>query len=183
MKTFAVMVETKGLRPWSSEIEELFRTHYAQAFRAAYRITGSHSDAEDVLQTLFLRLLRRGPDDETVSNLDGYVYRAAVNASLDVLRSRRDGQCIPLEEDIQVAAQGSPHRMLESKETQVWLRSALASMNPRWAEMFILRYFDELDNREIARMLHISTATVAVTLYRVRRLLERDFKAHMRGTR
>jgi RNA polymerase sigma-70 factor (ECF subfamily) len=183
MKTFAVMVPTKELRPWSSEIEDIFRTHYANAFRAAYRITGSHSDAEDVLQTLFLRLLRRGRGDESVSNLGGYVYRAAINASLDVLRSRRDGQCIPLEEDVHVAAQGSPHRMLESKETQVWLRNALATMNPRWAEIFVLRYFDEFDNREIARMLHISTATVAVTLYRVRRLLERQFKARVRGNR
>ncbi len=183
MKTLAVMVQTKEARPWSSEVEEVFRTRYADAFRAAYRITGSHSDAEDVLQTLFLRLLRRGPGDQAVANLGGYVYRGAINAALDVLRSRRDGQCIPLQEDVQVAAQGSPHRMLESKETQVWLRGALAGMNPRWAEIFILRYFDELDNREIARMLHISHATVAVTLYRVRRLLERDFKVRMRGTR
>jgi RNA polymerase sigma-70 factor, ECF subfamily len=183
MKTLAVMVQTKELRPWSSEIEEVFRTHYASAFRAAYRITGSHSDAEDVLQTLFLRLLRRGPGDELVANLGGYVYRGAINAALDVLRSRREGQCIPLQEDLQVAVKGSPERTLESKETQVWLRGALAGMNPRWAEIFILRYFDELDNREIARMLHISHATVAVTLYRVRRLLERDFKTRMRGTR
>ena len=99
------------------------------------------------------------------------------------VHARRDGQCIPLQEDLQAAAQGSPHRMLESKETQVWLRGALAGMNPRWAEVFILRYFDEFDNREIARMLHISRATVAVTLYRVRRLLERGFKVHMRVTR
>jgi RNA polymerase sigma-70 factor (ECF subfamily) len=184
MKTFAVMVQTKELRPWSSEIEEVFRTHYANAFRAAYRITGSHSDAEDVLQTLFLRLLRRGPAGELVSNLGGYVYRAAINASLDVLRSRRDGRCIPLqEEDLPAGGKISPDRMLESKETQVWLRGALAGMNPRWAEIFILRYFDEFDNREIARMLHISHATVAVTLYRVRRLLEREFKARMRGNR
>jgi len=183
MKTLAVMVQTKEVRPWSSEVEEVFRTRYADVFRAAYRITGSHSDAEDVLQTLFLRLLRRESGGQTVANLGGYVYRAAINAALDVLRSRRDGQCIPLQEDLQVAAQGSPHRMLESKETQVWLRGALAGMNPRWAEVFILRYFDEFDNREIARMLHISRATVAVTLYRVRRLLERDFKVHMRVTR
>ncbi|PYX90227.1 MAG: hypothetical protein DMG67_13250 [Acidobacteria bacterium] len=65
--------------------------------------------------------------------------------------------------------------MLASKETQVWLRGALAGMNPRWAEVFILRYFDEFDNREIARMLHISRATVAVTLYRVHEQ-QRDYQ-------
>ena len=177
------MIETKGVRPWSSEIEDVFRAHYANAFRAAYRITGSHSDAEDVLQTLFLRLLRRGPGSESVSNLGGYVYRAAINASLDVLRSRREGQCIPLQEDLHVVVKGSPERLLESKETQVWLRGALATMNPRWAEIFVLRYFDELDNREIARRLQISRASVAVTLHRVRRLLEREFQARLGGNR
>src|SRR5262245_16203391 len=183
MKTFAVMAQTKELRPWSSEVEEVFRTHYTNAFRAAYRITGSHSDAEDVLQTLFLRLLRRGQTEESVSNLGGYVYRAAINASLDVLRSRRDGQCIPLQEDMHIAVKSSPERALESKETQVWLRGALATMNPRWAEIFILRYFDELSNREIAHLLQISQATVAVTLFRARRLLEREFQTRMRGNR
>ena len=73
--------------------------------------------------------------------------------------------------------------MLESKETQVWLRNSLANMNARWAEMFVLRYFDGLNNREIARLLHVSQATVGVTLFRVRRQLERDFRARMRGNR
>ena len=183
MKTLAVMAPTKELRPWSSEIEEVFRTRYADVFRAAYRITGSHSDAEDVLQTLFLRLLRRGPAEGTVGNVGAYVYRAAVNAALDVLRSRRDAQCIPLEESVHEPMRVSPERMLESKETQVWLRNSLANMNPRWAEMFVLRYFDGLNNREIARLLHVSQATVGVTLFRVRRQLERDFRARMRGNR
>src|SRR5260370_29079137 len=103
MKTFAVMVQTKELRPWSSEIEEVFRTHYTNAFRAAYRITGSHSDAEDVLQTLFLRLLRRSPAGQLVSNLGGYLYPAAINASLDSFRSRGDGRGIPLHENTVLA--------------------------------------------------------------------------------
>src|SRR5260370_18335647 len=141
MKAFGVMVQTKELRPWSSEIEEVFRTHYTNAFRAAYRITGSHSDAEDVLQTLFLRLLRRGPAGELVSNLGGYVYRAAINASLDVLRSRRDGRCIPLqEEDLPAGGKISPDRMLESKETQICPLRALAGMNPRSTQLSTLGY-------------------------------------------
>ena len=109
------------------------------------------------------------------------MYRAAVNAALDVLRSRREAQCIPLEESLHEPMKVSPERMLESKETQVWLRNALANMNARWAEMFVLRYLDGFDNGEIARMLRVSKASVAVTLFRVRRQLERDFKARMRG--
>src|SRR5258707_8846164 len=52
----------KHLRPVPSPPEELevfFREHHDQVFRTAYRVTGSPSDAEDVLQTVFLRLVRR----------------------------------------------------------------------------------------------------------------------------
>ncbi|MGH9944842.1 MAG: RNA polymerase sigma factor, partial [Pyrinomonadaceae bacterium] len=52
----------KHLRPAPaappSELERLYREHHGQIFRTAYHITGSPSDAEDVLQTVFLRLAR-----------------------------------------------------------------------------------------------------------------------------
>ena len=46
-------------------IENIFRTHHDRVFRAAYRVTGNTSDAEDVLQTVFLRLLRHGRCEPT----------------------------------------------------------------------------------------------------------------------
>ena len=70
-----------------SGLEEAFRKHRMSVFRAAYRITGNAADAEDVLQTVFLRLARR--DDSDIANVGSYLYRAALNAALDVLRSRQ----------------------------------------------------------------------------------------------
>ena len=67
------------------KLERIYLDHHAQVFRAAYRITGNSSDAEDVLQTVFLRLARaeRG---ETLSETPGsYLHRAAVNAALERL--------------------------------------------------------------------------------------------------
>ena len=43
----------------TDELEQLFRDHYQLVYRTAYSVTGTHQDAEDVLQTIFLRLLRR----------------------------------------------------------------------------------------------------------------------------
>jgi RNA polymerase sigma-70 factor (ECF subfamily) len=70
-----------------AEIEELgamFREHYKLIFRVAYRLTGSQSDAEDVLQTIFLRLTPEQARKGLLPNPQGYLYRAAVNASLDL---------------------------------------------------------------------------------------------------
>src|SRR5689334_13568980 len=71
------------------ELEELFREHYQLVYRTAYSVTGSTEDAEDVLQSLFVRLLGRGFPPDLRKNPKGYLYRAAFNLSLNILRSRK----------------------------------------------------------------------------------------------
>src|SRR5262245_1704614 len=72
-----------------SEFDQLFRAHYPMVYRTAFSVTRSAEDAEDVLQTVFLRLLGREFPAELKKNAKSYLYRAAFNASLDILRSRR----------------------------------------------------------------------------------------------
>jgi RNA polymerase sigma-70 factor (ECF subfamily) len=158
----------------SGELAQVFQEHNGRIFRTAYRITGNASDAEDVLQSVFLRLVRRERETETVDNLDSYLYRAAINASLDVLRTRRHRINL---EDVSATVPDSGGTV----ELQAWLRDALARLNERHAEMFILRYVEGYENREIAEMLNTSQAVVAVTLHRVRGQLKRDFQNFQRG--
>jgi RNA polymerase sigma-70 factor (ECF subfamily) len=66
-------------------------------------------------------------------------------------------------------------------ELRDWLRHALARLNPRWAEMFVLRFVEELTNRDVARMMNTSPAVVAVILHRTRTQLKKDFKSLARG--
>ncbi len=80
--------EPQVTRNKAAVLDEVFRAHYSRVLKAAYRVTGSMSDAEDVLQTVFLRLARRDLATEGVANLESYMYRAAVNAALDLLRAR-----------------------------------------------------------------------------------------------
>ncbi len=152
------------------DLERLFRDHHDRVFRAAYRITGNAGDAEDVLQTVFLRLLNRAPEAEIHA---GYLQRAAVNAALDVVRDRAARRSSSLE-DAEVAGDGrpGPEREHEGRELCRALRSALAGLHPRSAEIFVLRYFEDLDNDDIARLLDVSKGTVAVTLHRTRTRLK-----------
>ena len=117
------------------ELETAFRTHRNGVFQAAYRVTGNAADAEDVLQTVFLRFARREDDAAEVSNLKSYLYRAAVNAALDLLRTRQTARLEPLDEAY-LASSVQKHDDLGLRR---WLRSALLKLNPRHAEMFSLR--------------------------------------------
>ena len=164
------------------DLEELFLAHKDRVFRAAYRVTGSASDAEDVLQTVFLRLMRHAPAGE-ISNPGSYLHRSAVNAALDLLRTRKEAQHIDEEDEPNIPDAGSADKDLLSAELRGWLRQALAKINPRWAEMFVLRYIEDYDNREIARMLKTSAAVVAVLLHRTRTHLQKDYLAFTRGRR
>ncbi|HET8549257.1 MAG TPA: RNA polymerase sigma factor [Bryobacteraceae bacterium] len=165
------------------ELAQIFQEHYGRVFRVACRITGNPSDAEDVLQTVFLRLVRREPNPEAADNLDSYLYRAAINASLDILRARKQRASVGLEDVSreQELESASVPDTAASVELQSWLRRALARLAPRHAEMFALRYFEGYENREIAQLLNTSAAVVAVTLHRTRTQLEKDYKAFRSG--
>jgi len=167
-----------------NDLERIFREHHALVFRAAYRITGSVDDAEDVLQTVFLRLIKRDAASEPVENMASFLHRAAVNAALDVVRSRQNVRNIPLdtlEPVLAEPAHRNPDRVHTAGEVREWLRGALARLNPRIAEMFMLRFFDGKENPEIAKLMNTTTGTVAVTISRTRDRLEKEYQAYLGG--
>ncbi len=165
-----------------SGLESVFREHQRRVFRAAYRITGNAQDAEDVLQTVFLRLHRQG-DAVSLANPSSYLYRAAINAALDLLRARRERSSIALETAHDAADDPGrrPDQVHEAAELRAWLRQALAGLPPRAAEVFALHHLEGLENREIARALGVSRVAVAVTLHRARHRLQQEFRAMRRG--
>ena len=163
-------------------LERIFRDNHGKIFATAYRITGNAADAEDVMQGVFLHLLRRPADAPPLEKLDGYLRRSAVNGALDILRSRRS---VGLE-DLPPNALRDPHpdpaTTLEAAEIRAALRGAVAGLSPRSAEVFALRYFEGYRNLEIARMLGISQTLVAFLLYRTRSRLEKQLRSSLGGS-
>lgn len=166
-----------------TQLEELFRAHQVCVLKAAYRVTGSMADAEDVSQSVFLRLARGAFDPGRISNMESYLRRSAVNAALDLIRSRGDREIVPIETaDEQQSNSGvSSERAVSSLEIKNWLRRQLATLNPRAAEMFALRYLEGMNNPEIARAMNTSQAVVAVTLHRTRARLKKGLRGFRKG--
>lgn len=158
----------------SEAISRLFSEHYRRVLYAAYRITGELADAEDIAQSVFLRL-GTGAVPE-LSNAGSYLYRAAINGALDLVRSRKRRPSEPLdaaETCVSTGRGASPESELGDRELVAHLRRALAELSPRAAEIFALRYLEEMDNRQIASLVGSSQAVVAVTLYQVRSKLRK----------
>src|SRR5215470_17923341 len=87
MSTVATRSGTMESPP--TEFEKLFREHSPMVYKTACGVTGSPADAEDVVQTIFLRLLRRPVAPDFYERPERYLYKAAINASLNTTRSRR----------------------------------------------------------------------------------------------
>ena len=168
----------------NAELEELavlFQDHHKAIFRIAYRITGSRSDAEDVLQTIFLRLT---PNRRDLSpNPEGYLHRAAVNASLDLLRSRARANSVSLDViDFNQSSKlsvASPEDDFADVELRELIRHAVAKLEGRAATAFALRYFEGYDNSRIAQVLGTSQMVVAVTLHRARTRLRKEIGSYL----
>ena len=155
----------------SRELEDLFREHHRLVFRTAYSITGSVEDAEDVLQTIFMRLAQRETAVEFRSCAEAYFYRSAVNLSLTVVRSRKRRGFAPEEEAAEVPARPSGHQ--EDGPMQRLLLDAVAQLPQKVVEVLILHYVQGYSDAEVAKLLGKSRGVVAVTLYRARARLKK----------
>lgn len=151
----------------SAQIDDLYQQHHRMVFAAAYRVTGNAADAEDVLHTVFLRLLRR-PDVASIDNAESYLRRAAVNAGVDLVRARRNAEGVDLD---RMSAAGPD---LERSDLPEHLRRAMAALPARSAEIFALRFFEGWTNPQIAKSLGMSQMVVAVIVHRTRKKLQQD---------
>ena len=169
------------------DVESLFREHHDRVFRAAHRITGSVVDAEDVLQTVFLRLSRRGNSIEGI-NLEpspsSYLHRAAINASLDLVRQRGRSQSIPIDDVAPILKAShtlNPESQRASRELRARIRQALSKLGEKSAEMFVLKYFEGYGNNEIAEIMGTSAMVVGVLMHRARARVKKEVGDFLEG--
>ena len=169
---------TMNAKTAASPLESLFREHYDRVYRTAYRVTGSKTDAEDVLQTVFLRLARRGNELNLEPNPGSYLHRAAINAALDLIRQRGRAAAVPLEAAELISNSDDPAQLHQSRELQRAMREAVAQLNDNQAEMFALKYFEGCDNQQIAALLDTSPMVVGVLLHRARARVKKALAAY-----
>jgi RNA polymerase sigma factor (sigma-70 family) len=155
----------------SDDPEALARQYGPLVFKAAYRVLGDASLAEDVQQEVFLRLIETSP--RAVASWPAYLTASATRGAIDVLRrQRRWWRLLPLWQMHTPTEAPSAEDTGMAREQAQRLRSALAALPRREAQCFGLRYLQSLDIGEIAQALAMTENNVNVTLHRARRRLE-----------
>src|SRR5262245_46952072 len=136
MSTVTAQYTSKNVLP--EEFERLYREHATFVYRTAFRITRNAEEAEDILQTIFLRLIRREYAPDVQKRPRAYLYRAAVNAALDAIQLRRNRAAFVDVSEIEGTLQSSDSSFQEKLHRQ--LHKAISELNPVAAEILILRY-------------------------------------------
>ena len=155
------------------EFERLYCEHSRFIYRTAYRITGNSEDAEDAMQTLFVRLLRRELPPDFDRNPKAYLYRAAVNTALNIVRARK------LRSPEAIREEASEEPSSAEEQAREVLRRAMTELSPKAAEILILRYVHGYSDAEIAKFLGTSRGTIAVSLFRSRSRLRKVIRTRM----
>jgi RNA polymerase sigma factor (sigma-70 family) len=170
MGTVTLALPVEQPLPVPDHLSDLYERYASTVYRTAFRLSGNPSDAEDVLQTVFLNLLNRGaPVDETRAP-ESYLKRSAANAAIDLLRRKSSRAEAPLEAGPPQSAGGGNEVLKHG------LRQALARLPERDAELFVLRYIEGMSNIELAEMFSMERVTVATRLHRIRLKLQEELK-------
>jgi RNA polymerase sigma-70 factor (ECF subfamily) len=162
------------------EFEQIYREYAPLVNQTAWGVLQNREDAEDVLHTVFLRLLRKGFPPEFETSPKAYFYRAAVNASLDVLKSRRRHPTLhPI--DAEHVEAGHPSSPDFDEETHQQLVTAIGQLPVESAEILVLRHMQNKSPSEIMKTLGVSRAVVAVRLFRARARLRKLLRVSRGG--
>ena len=150
----------------TEEVDRLYREFAPLIYRTAWGVLGSREDADDVVQSVFIRLIRRESLSD-VRNPKAYLYKAAMTSSINLLRAKRRRPA--LVDDAELAEVPGPIQDSSfDEETYERLSEAMEELSSDAAAVLILRYLQEKSLTEIAEELGLSRTAVGVRLFRSR---------------
>ncbi|MGH9704216.1 MAG: RNA polymerase sigma factor [Candidatus Acidiferrales bacterium] len=163
----------------------LVERHSRTLFRLAFRMTGNEQDAEEVVQEAFLRAYRRLDRFESRANFGTWVYRIAVNCSLDLLRRRKPQEELRAPDDrdtgdeavLDIATTApAPDRLALSGEIGEQLNIALTKLSPMERAAFMMRHDQGMSIEEIARVLGTSMNATKNSVFRAVQKLRQELE-------
>jgi RNA polymerase sigma-70 factor (ECF subfamily) len=150
-------------------LEKVFRDQYPRLINLLARITGDRYRAEELASEVFCKLAARPALFRPQNNLEGWLYRTAMNLGLDALkmnsRRKKNEHAAAVEHAASPIAGGGPLESLLREEQRVRVRTALATLKPVSARLLLLRYVG-FSYRELADTLKINPASVGQLLLR-----------------
>lgn len=129
------------------------------------RIVLSHEDANDVLQNVFIKVWNNLQNFQGKSSLSTWLYRIAINESLDFLRKQKQTDMVSSDEDLSVSSRLMSDEYFDGDEIQARLQEAVARLPEVQRMVFNLKYFEEMKYSEISQILNTSEGALKASYH------------------
>ena len=150
----------------------LVETYETSVYRLALRMCGNAHDAEEVAQEAYVAAWKGMPAFRGESKFSSWLYQLTTNAAIDFLRrEKRHRATTPIEDEVDLAAPGTPQQAAEAAEVRQALQQALDTLTPEHREIFLLRQMRQLSYEEIGQLLGLEAGTVKSRLSRAKKQL------------
>jgi RNA polymerase sigma factor (sigma-70 family) len=147
-------------------LAELFERHHRRLYAFFRRLAGERSSAEDLVQEVFVRMLKYRHSFRDDREFTPWMFALARNAGVDHYRSRPRELPVDPEAPEPAARETHPVERLERREQGELLGAALARLAPEKRELLVLARFGEMRHEEIGELLGISVGAVKVRVHR-----------------
>ncbi len=159
--------------------EQIVRQHWRKVFNVAYKFVGSHEQAEDLTQEIFLKIFRSLDTFDRRANFQTWLVSVSRNLCIDYYRSVRKERLtidreVTAEEMSPASSTASPLAALENRDLAALLRQALGALPQSLRMAVLLRDIQELSYQEIAERLRLPEGTVKSRINRGRKELARQ---------
>ena len=145
--------------------EEVVRQYGETLYWKIRRIVLNHDDADDVLQNTFVKAWVNLSDFRNLSKLSTWLYRIAVNESLDFLRRRKNLSDVNVNESVGVANMLIADNYFDGDSAQALLQEAVATLPDVQRTVFTLRYYDNMKYSEMSKVLHTSEGALKASYH------------------
>ena len=163
----------------ASAFEPLVARYERALFAVALRLLGNYEDARDVTQNAFIRAYEHLDSFDPERRFFSWVYRIAVNESLNLRRARRPQEALGTW--IAVGGQTEAIEAIAAHETTARVEQALGQLSDEYREVVVLRYFAELSYEEISHTVGVPEKTVKSRLFTARQRLASLLGAELKG--
>lgn len=144
---------------------EVVHLYSEQLYWKVRRMVLNHDDANDILQNVFIKAWNNLDEFHNKAKISTWLYRIAVNESLDFLRRQKKTAAISANEEPTVAAQLLADDYFDGDHTEALLQEAIAQLPDVQRVVFNLRYFDEMKYSDISKMLDTSEGALKASYH------------------
>lgn len=152
---------------------ELVESCERPLFNLAFRMLGDADEAADATQDVFVKVFENVATYDPQRRLFSWIYRIAINESLDRLKHRRRSHvvAVPVEELQLAGAERGPAERAQDGEAQDLIQATLMELSRDYRAVIVLRHYSDLSYSQMAEILHIPEKTVKSRLYSARQEL------------